>query len=119
MADETDTTETYDVYAPNSGFSGVREGVSFVRGKGQAPDKETALSLKQRGYRVPALDEEAPDSLDDIEGVGPKTLEDFQEAGIEDLQDLAEAEFSHLVEEAGLDAEDATTYQMAAATAVA
>lgn len=57
--------------------------------------------------------EVVPDDLTRIEGIGPKTQEVFQQAGIQSFQQLADAsveELDHILDEAGLQLGDPTTW---------
>lgn len=109
--------KTYQVFAPNSGFTGIRAGVTFGDGKGQAT-KAQALQLKDRGYRVPALeDEDDAGSLQSIDGIGQVMAKRLAEAGVATPEQLAGANAEELAEEADISQEKIEGWQEAAKAA--
>lgn len=123
----TSSDKTYEVHAPNSSFVGQRAGVTFGDGKGEAT-KAQALDLKDRGYRVPALEDEGDASQDEasqedasqedtgselekIEGIGEAYAATLAEADIEAFSAIVEADAAELAEETGLKQKDIEGWQ--------
>lgn len=115
MADE----ETYKVIAPVSNFNGTRAGVTFEEGEAEATEAQ-ARELAWRGYEVPALEddtsstdeEDAPEELGDIDGIGPARSEDLAILGLETPEALAEADAEEVAEAIdGVDAEEVQAWQ--------
>jgi predicted flap endonuclease-1-like 5' DNA nuclease len=117
MADE----KTITVKAPNASFAGEREGVTFQQGEAEATKKQ-ARRLKEMGYRVPALDDDAAPNDDaqsdllELGGLGEVTLGTLQDAGIDSQADLADADAEQLADETEIDAEKIAGWQEALTT---
>ncbi len=117
--------KTFKIESPNSGFSGVREGVVFNRGKGEGTE-EQARNLARRGYAAPGLEDandrsgEAPHSegILQITGVGEATAEKLSSASAGTLEELATADPAVVAEKTGLPSEKVEAWQDAAAALV-
>lgn len=103
-----DDEPTYRVEAPVSNFAGERAGVHFRDGEGEATEAQ-ARRLRDRGYHVPALEDEDAESLQAVDGIGPARAEALAELGIDSLDALAASDADDVAD--ALDGVDAGTVE--------
>ena len=90
--------QTFEVFSGNEQFTGVRAGVVFHEGKGQATKSVAQHLVADLGYTCPALFPEKAPQLSDIKGLGPVSVDKLAEAEVTTLEDLIGANIEGLAE---------------------
>ena len=124
------TDKTYTVHAAVPHFNGVRMGVTFADGKGEAT-KDQATRLVAYGYRCDALTKEPKpveaeakreafrEDLDQIKGIGKETAKLLVDKGIEGVSVLAVTDAVTLSEAAEISLDKVSAWVDAAKVLVA
>lgn len=120
---KTSASKRFTIKSPNTGFTGVREGVVFANGEGEGSEAQATV-LAGRGYQVAEIEAKTertgadrfPAGMADLDlrnvaGIDWPTAVSLADAGVGNVSQLAAADVDALAARSGRSKEEIATWQ--------